>query len=97
MIEIAQIVDYAAGTVPSIGMIPDLLKLMFSPKADESVIRLSTVHKAKGKEANNVYVLDGSLSERSDEERNIKYVAYSRARHTLVKYHQPDTTGDFVV
>ena len=89
LIEIAQIVDYAAGSCQVIGQIPDLLKLMFSAKADDTVIRLSTVHKSKGKEANNVFVLEGSLSERSEEERNIKYVAYSRARYTLNRYYPP--------
>ncbi len=90
MIEIAQIIDYAAGAVGVIGEIMPLLSYMFAPKVEGDVIRLSTVHKAKGMEADNVFVLANQLTEKTDEERNIKYVACSRARHTLNLYYHSD-------
>jgi len=57
-----------------------------------SMVTLSTVHKAKGAEAPRVIVLDPrrmpAKSARQDweiqQERNIVYVAYTRARETLV-------------
>jgi superfamily I DNA/RNA helicase len=48
------------------------------------VITCSSVHRAKGLEANRVYVLRDTLRETSDEERNICYVAITRAKHELV-------------
>ena len=57
-----------------------------------SMVTLSTVHKAKGAEAPRVIILDPkrmpSKGARQDweiqQERNIVYVAYTRARETLV-------------
>lgn len=44
----------------------------------------SSVHKAKGLEADRVFVLVDSLSKKKDqEELNIEYVAYTRAKHHL--------------
>lgn len=57
-----------------------------------SMVTLSTVHKAKGAEAPRVIILDPkrmpAKGARQDweiqQERNIVYVAYTRARETLV-------------
>lgn len=43
----------------------------------------SSVHKAKGLEADHVFVLDATLSTRTREERNIYYVAVTRAKSHL--------------
>jgi DNA helicase-2/ATP-dependent DNA helicase PcrA len=51
------------------------------------VITLSSVHKAKGLEADRVFVLTGTLRDHDDEERNIQYVAFTRAKTTLVMVH----------
>jgi DNA helicase-2/ATP-dependent DNA helicase PcrA len=50
---------------------------------DSTVITVSTVHRAKGLEADRVYVLKGTLRDTSDEEKNIEYVAITRAKHVL--------------
>lgn len=55
-------------------------------------VTLSTVHKAKGLEADRIYILDGHLmpSKRvkkdwqRQQERNIQYVAYTRAKKELI-------------
>lgn len=44
---------------------------------------LSSVHKAKGLEANRVFVVADTVSEKSCEEANIKYVAVTRAKRHL--------------
>jgi len=44
---------------------------------------LSSVHKAKGLDAERVYVLASTLSTRNQEEKNIAYVAYTRAKAQL--------------
>jgi superfamily I DNA/RNA helicase len=46
-------------------------------------IVLSSVHKAKGLEADRVFVLEETLTQRDQEEKNITYVAVTRARNQL--------------
>lgn len=48
------------------------------------VITCSSVHKAKGLEANRVFVLASTLRNWNQEELNIQYVAITRAKSTLV-------------
>lgn len=64
---------------------------IFSKENKNEGISLSTVHKAKGLEANNVYIVCRSLmpskSAKKDweiqQEHNLEYVAYTRAKKTL--------------
>lgn len=66
------------------------IESIFSDKKSDSIM-LSTVHKAKGLEANNVYVLCNSIMPSRfakkqweiDQERNLQYVAYTRAKNKL--------------
>ena len=51
---------------------------------DKGVITCSSVHRAKGMEADRVFVLRSTLRSHNQEELNIQYVAITRARHTLV-------------
>lgn len=59
-------------------------------KPADKIISLSTIHKAKGLEWKTVYVLEDTFTVRSEnevqaqEEKNIRYVAYTRAINTLV-------------
>ena len=48
------------------------------------MITCSSVHKSKGLEAERVFVLTDTLRSTNDEERNICYVAVTRAKSTLV-------------
>lgn len=66
------------------------IKEMFSDKKTDG-ISLSTIHKAKGLEANNVYIACKSLMPSKsatqpweiEQERNLMYVAYTRAKNKL--------------
>lgn len=51
---------------------------------DKGLIVCSSVHKAKGKEADRVFVLQSTLRDYNQEEKNIAYVAITRAKHELV-------------
>lgn len=57
------------------------------------VITCSSVHRAKGLEADRVFVLEETLKDTTIEEQNIRYVAITRARSELVwvgsNYGQP--------
>jgi superfamily I DNA/RNA helicase len=50
---------------------------------DRGVVTFSSVHKSKGLEADRVFVLASTLRDTNDEERNIAYVAITRAKQRL--------------
>jgi superfamily I DNA/RNA helicase len=60
---------------------------------DESRIILSTIHKAKGLERNRVWLLEKSFvvkpktEEEQEQERNVRYVAITRAKNSLFLVH----------
>ncbi len=62
---------------------------MFSDKSEQGIVTCSTTHKAKGKEWGNVFMLEGTFflknSKDQDEEKNLAYVAETRAKNTLIK------------
>jgi superfamily I DNA/RNA helicase len=64
------------------------LETLFSDGASGSVIVCSSVHRAKGLEAERVFILADTLycngKRRDQEEANIEYVAITRAKKTLV-------------
>jgi len=53
-------------------------------KGDKGLITCSSVHRAKGQEADRVFILRDTLRSHNLEEQNIEYVAITRARETLV-------------
>lgn len=48
------------------------------------VVTCSSVHRAKGLEADRVFILQATLRDYNQEEKNIQYVAITRAKKTLV-------------
>ncbi len=72
---------------PSISEVTSRIEALFTDDGlgAAGLITCSSVHRAKGLEADRVFVLKSTLLRRdSDEERNIAYVAVTRAKNTLV-------------
>lgn len=72
-------------------LIKKITKIFTDVLNDNNVIYLSTIHKAKGLESDNVFILpfNGLANETNmvdwqiEQENNIKYVAYTRSKKTL--------------
>lgn len=77
----------------SMGLFDELVELAKTGVKDQDkVVVCSTVHRIKGKEANRVFLIQDSfkgakLNPESQEERNLQYVAITRAKHTLYHVH----------
>ena len=77
-------INTLAETVTSVEELTRKLEMLFNDEAGAASVMCSTVHKAKGLEADRVWVLEDTLRNGGIEEENIRYVAYTRARHELV-------------
>ena len=75
------------------GELRELLDKLFVDAITGNAVMLSTVHKAKGLEADNVFIIcpellpmrmDGQLPWDLEQEMNLKYVAITRAKKRLV-------------
>lgn len=77
----------------SVNELIDILKRMFSNNGDsKNMITLSTVHKAKGLESDRCFIIhpeklplkrEGQKEWEFEQEQNLKYVAYTRAKQVL--------------
>lgn len=56
---------------------------LFADGVGGAFIVCSSIHRAKGRETDNVFVLEDTLKDNGIEEQNIRYVAISRAKHRL--------------
>ena len=72
-----------AETVASVEELTRKLEMLFNDEAGAASVMCSTVHKAKGLEADRVWVLEDTLRNGGIEEENCRYVAYTRARKEL--------------
>lgn len=65
--------------------VTDRIEALFTDDGlgEAGMITCSSVHRSKGLEAKRVFVMTDTLRLTSDEERNIAYVAYTRAKTTL--------------
>jgi len=59
------------------------IKKMFGDDGDKSIVLLSTVHRSKGMERDDVFVLYDTIRKDSQEEKNIEYIAITRARQSI--------------
>lgn len=79
----------------NVGALIQTLEWLFEDNSSVETIVCSSVHKAKGLEAERVFILMESLYRRGvdDEERNIEYVAITRAKsHLSLVYEVPSLT-----
>lgn len=63
--------------------VKDNIKQLFQDNNEKNIVLFSSIHKIKGKEADNVFVLVNTLREHNDSEIRIKYVAFSRPKKKL--------------
>ena len=56
-------------------------------------IKLLTVHKAKGLEADDIFILDEDLIGDKDQEPNLRYVAITRAKQRLTYIYTKEYEG----
>ena len=57
---------------------------LFSDADENNIVLFSTVHKFKGFQRDNVFILDYTFfAENSQEEKNVRYVALSRTKDKL--------------
>ena len=76
-------INTLAETVASVEELTRKLEMLFNDEAGAASVMCSTVHKAKGLEADRVWILEDTLKSGGLEEENIRYVAYTRARKEL--------------
>ena len=89
---------FLAQMTSTVSELIDKIKYIFSDDINGRGIILSTVHKAKGLEADRVFIIRPDLLPMKTarkpwqiiEERNITYVALTRAKHELVYDHEYD-------
>ncbi len=98
--------DFIRAMAEGLSGVPELvarIQLLFEDNGQPAV-RCSSIHRAKGLEAEIVYVLQDSFSvkggskcqdpkiiaARALEEENLRYVAYTRAKSRLVLVHKPE-------
>ncbi len=68
----------------TIAEVEDRCSRMFADDAEYGAVTCSSIHRAKGLEADNVYILRDTLRGGSIEEDNIRYVAITRAKKKLI-------------
>jgi DNA helicase-2/ATP-dependent DNA helicase PcrA len=94
-----------ANSNENVGELMEAIDRMFADDIDESKkVILSSIHRSKGSEANNVYILHphilgrkGGNEESTIQEMNLAYVALTRSKHRLVlaegaKSKRPETS-----
>ena len=56
---------------------------LFQDGNENGIVLMSTIHKIKGKEADNVFVLADTLRSHDQTELNLQYVSFTRAKNKL--------------
>ncbi len=83
--EKAEMLTSLAEGAKNVQEVLDRIEHLFSDnKNTEGMITCSSVHRAKGLEANRVFVMKDTIRYHTKEENNIEYVAITRAKNTLV-------------
>jgi len=80
----------------SIEGLKSLITSLFQEKSPIRAVPCSTVHKAKGLEWNRVFLLKNTFSTKTEENRNILYVALTRAKKELFYVVENPSQSDAV-
>lgn len=91
LIEKFSIINRISFNFTNVGAIIDFIERIFTDNTEKDSVVLSTIHKAKGLESNNVYFLDRHLipskfaktTEQYKQESNLFYVGVTRAKKSL--------------
>ena len=67
----------------SVDKVIDKINLLFKETEDNPQVIFSTVHRAKGLERDRCFLLNWTFNSSSQEEKNIKYVAITRAKNEV--------------
>lgn len=89
----AEMLSSLTDGAPNVSEVESRIEALFTDDGlgQAGMITCSSVHRSKGLEAERVFVLQDTLRETNDEERNISYVAITRAKNTLVYVKKPAT------
>jgi superfamily I DNA/RNA helicase len=89
----AEMLSSLTDNAPSVAEVESRIEALFTDDGlgQAGMITCSSVHRSKGLEAERVFVLLDTLRATNDEERNISYVAITRAKSTLVYVKKPAT------
>lgn len=91
VIDRAETIRCLADDARNVAEITDRIEALFTDTGlgQAGVITCSTVHRAKGLEANRVFLIADTFRDATTEEQNICYVAITRAKNTLVIVGSP--------
>jgi len=93
IVDQAEMLSSLTDNAKNVGEVEARIEALFTDDGlgQAGMITCSSVHRSKGLEAERVFVLADTLRENNDEERNISYVAITRAKSTLVYVKKPVT------
>jgi len=69
--------------ITSIKELQDNVNALFKDNEEKNIVLFSSIHRVKGKESDDVFVLADTLRSSSEEELNIKYISYTRSKRKL--------------
>lgn len=81
----------------SLEEVKENIKNLFKENEEKNIVLFSSIHKIKGKESSNVLVLADTLRASSQEELNLKYVAFTRSKDKLYMVYNTIIKDDFDV
>jgi DNA helicase II / ATP-dependent DNA helicase PcrA len=79
----AECINMLCEDAASLEEVKENIANLFKDNDEKSIVLFSSIHKIKGKEADIVFVLADTLRASNEEELNIKYVAFTRAKSKL--------------
>lgn len=68
---------------------------LFQDNEEKNIVLFSSIHRIKGKETNIVFILEDTLRSSSEEELNIKYVAFTRSKSILYLVRKPSKYSQY--